>query len=190
MNAPSKNIVLIGMRGSGKSAIGCALAKFLDFEFMDVDRELEKTEGMKISEIVEKHGWRHFRDLETKYVKKAAAKNQTVIATGGGVILRRENIANLKKGGIVVFIHAPLDRLARRVSRNKNRPSLTGKSPHEELEEVWQQREKIYREAANIEVFFDFETKNKEADLLRKSKMILKAVESTPRLSVEFFAKT
>ncbi|MFH1546553.1 MAG: shikimate kinase [Patescibacteria group bacterium] len=156
-----KNIVLIGMRGSGKSAIGCVLAKFLDFEFMDVDRELEKNEGMKIPEIVGKHGWQHFRDLETKYVKKAAVKNQAVISTGGGVILRKENVENLKKNGVIVFIHAPLDHLARRVSRNKNRPSLTGKSPHEELEKVWQQREKIYREAADVEVFFDFETKNK-----------------------------
>lgn len=176
MKNSEKNLVLVGMRGSGKSAIGKILAKFLDFEFIDVDRELEKTEGMKIAEIVEKKGWEYFRDLESKHAKKAAAKNRAVIATGGGVILRAENIANLKKNGVIIFIHAPLDHLVRRISKNKNRPSLTGESPAEELAEVWRQRKEIYRETADAEIFFDFETKNKKTDLIRKSKMILKAV--------------
>ncbi|MCK5471618.1 shikimate kinase [Candidatus Gracilibacteria bacterium] len=173
-----KNIVLIGMRGSGKSAIGKTLAKFLDFEFIDVDRELERNEDMKIAELVKKKGWKFFRDLEAKYAKKAAAKKQVVIATGGGVVLREENVTNLKKNGIIVFIHSPLEQLAQRVSKDKNRPSLTGKSPHEELEEVWQQRKEIYRKATDVEVFFDFETKNKKADLIRKSKVISEAVKN------------
>ena len=173
-----KNLVLIGMRGSGKSVIGKTLAEFLDFEFVDIDHTLEKSEGVKIAELVKKRGWESFRDLEAKYVKKAAAKKQTVIATGGGVVLREESVTNLKKNGVIVFIHAPLEQLAQRVSKNKNRPSLTGKSPHEELEEVWQQREKIYRKAADVEVFFDFETKNKKTDLARKSKMISEAVKN------------
>jgi shikimate kinase len=76
----------------------------------------------------------------------------------------------------VIFIHAPLEILSRRVARNANRPSLTGAKPVDELEKIWADREKFYRAAADVEVFFDFETKNKKTDLLRKSKLILQAV--------------
>jgi shikimate kinase len=173
---PEKNIVLIGMRGSGKSAIGKTLASHLSFEFVDVDKTLEAGEGVKISEIVKQHDWEHFRDLETKYAALAAEKTQTIISTGGGVILREENIENLRKNGVVVFIHAPIEHLARRVAKNDTRPSLTGKTPHEELEEIWNERKELYKKYADAEVFFDFETKNKKTDLIRKSKLVLKAV--------------
>lgn len=171
-----KNLVLIGMRGSGKTAVGKILANFLDFKFIDVDRELEKNENAKIAKIVKKNGWEFFRNLETKYTKNFSNEENCVISTGGGVILRAENIANLKKNGVVIFIHAPLEMLASRVARNSNRPSLTGQNPVDELAKVWREREKFYRAAADVEVFFDFETKNKKTDLLRKSKLILKAV--------------
>ena len=153
-----KNIVLIGMRGSGKTAIGKTLAKFLDFKFIDVDQNLESSENEKITEIISKKNWKHFRDLESKYTSEAAGQKKCVISTGGGVILREKNVANLKKNGVIVFIHSPLEHLARRISKNKNRPSLTGKTPTEELKEVWRQREKLYREAADAEVFFNFES--------------------------------
>jgi len=164
------------MRGSGKTAIGKTLAEYLGFDFIDVDRELESSEGVKIAEIVAQHDWEHFRDLETKYTAQAAEKKNVVIATGGGVVLREENIENLKKNGVVVLIHSPIEHLARRVAKNDNRPSLTGKTAHEELEEVWNERKELYKKYADTEVFFDFETKNKKTDLLRKSKAVLKAV--------------
>lgn len=170
-----KNIVLIGMRGSGKTAIGKMLAQYLDFDFIDVDKNLEAGEGEKISDIVKQHDWEHFRDLESKYTSQAANKKNVVISTGGGVILREGNIENLKKNGVIVFIHAPIEHLARRVAKNDDRPSLTGKTAHEELEEVWKQRKELYKKYADAEVFFDFETKNKKTDLIRKSKMVLKA---------------
>jgi shikimate kinase len=171
-----KNLVLIGMRGTGKTAIGKILAKFLDFEFFDVDSEIEKSKGANIAEIVTKKGWPYFRNLEAAVTKKFAAEKNLVISTGGGVVLKSENIANLKKNGVVIFIHAPLEILSRRVARNANRPSLTGAKPVDELEKIWADREKFYRAAADVEVFFDFETKNKKTDLLRKSKLILQAV--------------
>lgn len=167
------------MRGSGKTAIGKTLADHLDFEFVDVDKTLEKSEGVKISEIVKKHDWEHFRDLESKYTTAAAQQTQVVISTGGGVILREKNIDNLKKNGVIVFIHAPIEHLARRVAKNDNRPSLTGKTPHEELEAVWNERKELYKKYADVEVFFDFETKNKKTDLIRKSKMVLKAIQNS-----------
>ena len=174
----SKNIVLIGMRGAGKSAIGKILAEFLDWDFVDVDKTLEAGEGTTISEIVAKHDWEHFRDLESKYTALAAKKIPTVISTGGGVVLRDKNIRTLKKTGVVVLLHGPLEHLAKRVAKNDKRPSLTGKSPVEELEEVWNTRKEKYEKAADINIYFDFETKNKKTDLIRKSKMVLKAVQN------------
>ncbi|MCF7836172.1 shikimate kinase [Candidatus Gracilibacteria bacterium] len=171
-----RNLVLIGMRGTGKTAIGKTLAEFLKFQFVDIDTEIEKNENAKIAEIVAKKDWEYFRSLEATETKKFAATKNCVISTGGGVVLRPRNIENLKKNGIVIFIHAPLPHLARRVAKNTNRPSLTGASPTDELAKIWADREKFYRAAADVEVFFDFETKNKKTDLLRKSKLILQAV--------------
>ncbi|MFH1375867.1 MAG: shikimate kinase [Patescibacteria group bacterium] len=171
-----KNIVLIGMRGSGKTVIGKALAEHLNFKFIDVDKTLEKSEQTSIAELVKQHDWEHFRDLESAYVAKAAKNTNAVIATGGGVVLRAGNIAALKKNGVVVLLHSPLKHLQQRVARGASRPSLTGEDPAEELEKIWEDRKELYEEAADIEVFFDFETKNKKTDLLRKSKIVLKAV--------------
>lgn len=174
---PQKNIVLIGMRGTGKTAIGKTLANYLGWEFIDVDKTLEESENTKISEIVAKHDWEHFRDLESKYTELAAKKSPAIISTGGGVVLRDKNIQSLKKTGVIVLLHGPFEHLAKRVAKNDNRPSLTGKSPAEELEEVWNTRKEKYEKAADTNVYFDFETKNKKTDLLRKSKMILKATQ-------------
>ena len=173
----NQNLVLIGMRGSGKSAIGRTLAKILNFEFADVDEILEGSEKMTIPAIVEKHGWDYFRDLETKYTQEVAKKKNCVISTGGGVILREENMESLKKNGEIIFIHSPIKQLAQRVAKDSDRPSLTGKTPHEELEEIWQARKELYRKYADCELFFDFETDDKEADLTRKAEMILEKVE-------------
>ncbi|MFH0776050.1 MAG: shikimate kinase [Patescibacteria group bacterium] len=171
-----KNLVLVGMRGSGKTAVGKVLAKFLDFEFVDVDSALEKNESAKIAEIVAKNGWDFFRELETKWTKKIADEKNLVISTGGGVILKKENVSALKKNGIVIFVDTPLEILQKRVAQNSKRPSLTGDDPAAELAKVWRDREKLYRAAADITVFFDFETKNRKTDLIRKSKLIWKAV--------------
>lgn len=178
-NPPTKNIVLIGMRGTGKSAVGQTLATHLGWEFVDVDTLLEQSEGRTIPEIVEEHGWDHFRELESQYTAEAAAKKQVVIATGGGVILRPENVAVLKKSGVIVLVLAPLEHMAARVAGdNGNRPSLTGESPAAELEQVWQERKELYEAAADTTVEFDFHTANKKTDLTRKADMVLQATQT------------
>jgi shikimate kinase len=173
----SKNIVLIGMRGTGKTAVGRTLAEHLGWEFVDVDRLLEEREGVSIPEIVKKHDWEHFRDLETKYTTEVSTKRNTVIATGGGVILRPQNIEVLKKSGVIALLHSPLEHLANRVKKDSHRPSLTGDEPAFELEKIWRERRELYEIAADVIVNFDFETRNKKTDLARKSKLILKTVQ-------------
>jgi shikimate kinase len=169
----TKNLVLIGMRGSGKSAIGKILAETLNCNFIDIDQTIEKNENKTIPEIVKKHNWKHFRDLESKYTTQTAEQKNTVIATGGGVILREKNMRILKKNSIIIFIHSPIKQLAKRIAKDNDRPSLTGKTPQAELSEIWKARKTLYKKYADIQILFDFETDDKEADIAKKAQLII-----------------
>lgn len=98
-----KNLVLIGMPGSGKTKLGQALAERFRLTLADTDRLVEEKTGMTIPEIFERYGEERFRDLETQAVREAAGLSGAVIATGGGVILRPENMAALRETGVVFF---------------------------------------------------------------------------------------
>jgi len=91
------NIYLIGYRASGKTTIGRALAEKLGYLFLDVDEEIVKQSGISISEMVKKHGWNYFRQQEKKTIKELSKLSYHIVATGGGVILNRENIDIIKK---------------------------------------------------------------------------------------------
>lgn len=106
-----ENIVLVGMPGCGKSTIGKEVADRLGMEFIDTDSEIEKLCGRSITEIFKTDGEQAFRSIEADVIKNLAAKQHTVIATGGGAILKRENILNLKANGRIYFIDRPLDYL-------------------------------------------------------------------------------
>ena len=153
-----KNIILTGMRGSGKTTIGKELAALMNRKFIDLDEEIEKHVGMPISKIVEKHGWNHFRKLEKEVNKKVAQLRNLVIATGGGTIIDIENEKILRKNGFIVFLKCPVKILAERIKNSETRPSLTDKPVLEELEEVWQERKQRYEESADL--VFDSSNKN------------------------------
>lgn len=107
-----ENIILIGMPGCGKSTQGRKLAEITGKAFVDMDRYIEQQEGASIPEIFEKHGEKYFRDLETAAAKALGKERGQVIATGGGAVLRPENMKALAQNGRVVFIQRPLDRLS------------------------------------------------------------------------------
>lgn len=109
--AQKQNIVLTGMPGCGKSTIGKLLAQQTGRELIDTDEMIVKAQGMEISDIFEKYGEKAFRDMETAAVKEASAKNNCIIATGGGAVLREENINALKSNGRIYFIDRPLESL-------------------------------------------------------------------------------
>lgn len=102
-----KNLVLIGMPGSGKTKMGVLLARRFSLEVLDTDAMVVQEAGMTIPELFDRFGEAHFRDLETQAVKKAARAQGAVIATGGGVILREENMAALAQTGIIFFRDRP-----------------------------------------------------------------------------------
>ncbi|MDO8552335.1 MAG: 3-phosphoshikimate 1-carboxyvinyltransferase [bacterium] len=149
------NIILIGMRGGGKTTVGRLLAQKLNKELIDIDDLIEEREGMKIAETVQKRGWEYFRDRESEIVSEVGKQKDTIISTGGGVIERPENVAVLKENGILIFLNAPADILAERIEHDPGRPALTNAaSTREEIETVLAERKKLY-EAAADEIVMD-----------------------------------
>ena len=106
-----QNIVLIGMPSCGKTTSGKLLAQELGKEFIDTDLEIVKKAGMQIPEIFEKFGEEYFRNLESEVIKELSVKQSLVIATGGGAVLRPENVDALRQNGKIIFIDRPLDML-------------------------------------------------------------------------------
>lgn len=147
-----KNLILTGMRCSGKTRHGRKIAKLLGHKFIDLDAEIEKKEGMTTSEIVKKHGWDYFRKTESAVVRATSSQftEPLVISTGGGVILNPDNMKALEKNGINVFIFADPLVLAQRIAKQAGtRPSLTGKNSVDEIRDVWLERRDLYLKYAD-----------------------------------------
>jgi shikimate kinase len=144
------NVVLIGYRGTGKSTVGKMVASRLNRERLSTDVEVVKLAGQSIPQIVEQHGWEHFRDLETKICQDLAGKDGLVIDTGGGAILRSQNVAVLKRTGTLFWLTASVETIAKRIGSDTQRPSLTGtKSFVDEIQDVLCERMPKYQAAAD-----------------------------------------
>jgi shikimate kinase len=153
------NLVLIGSRGSGKSAVAKALAQTLGWNAISTDAEVEHRSGCAIKELVEKSGWDAFRDLESAVVREIASRERCIVDTGGGAILRQENVDALRAHGRVFWLQAPVHVLAERIKDDTNRPSLTGaKSFVDELAEVLAARTPLYAAAAHHVILTDNKT--------------------------------
>ena len=139
------NISLIGFMGTGKSTVGQKLAKKLDYDFVDLDKEIVKEEGREIPDIFASEGEEYFRDLESKVAAKVGQKNEQVIATGGGVVLRSENIANLKDNGIIILLKATPEEIYQRTKDDNNRPLLEVASPRTKIKSMLEEREENYQ---------------------------------------------
>ncbi len=143
------NLVLIGYRGTGKSTVGKVLARKLGRTVVSTDPEIVKRANLPVPEIVKQFGWDHFRDLESAVCRDFAARDQLIIDTGGGAILRPENVAVLQKSGMLVWLTATVDTITRRIGGDTQRPSLTGtKSFTEEIRDVLTERTPKYQAAA------------------------------------------
>jgi shikimate kinase len=144
------NLILIGYRGTGKSTVGKVLAKRLDRELISTDKEIVKRAGRSIPMIVQEKGWEYFRDLESDVCRDLAGRDNLVIDTGGGAILRQGNVEALKRNGTLFWLTASVDTIAGRIGGDTQRPSLTGaKSFVEEIEEVLRERTPKYQAAAD-----------------------------------------
>ncbi len=139
------NIALIGMPSSGKSTVGKLLASKVGKQFIDTDEEIVKREGMEISEIFQKHGESYFRELEAKTVGEVSKFNGFVIATGGGAILKEENVRALKQNGKLYFLDRDIDLLM----PTSNRPTA---SSREAIEKRYNERYEIYKKSADASI--------------------------------------
>ena len=144
------NIVLIGYRGTGKSTVGRLLAARLGRELVSTDAEIVKRAQRTIPEIVAQQGWDYFRDLESDICRELAGRDHLVIDTGGGAILRAQNVEALKTDGTVFWLTASVGTIAKRIGGDNQRPSLTGaKSFVDEIKDVLRERAPKYQMAAD-----------------------------------------
>ena len=141
------SVVLVGLMGAGKSAIGRRLASRLGIPFVDADEEIERAAGCSISDIFEIHGEAAFRDGERRVIARLLTRPPHVLATGGGAFMDPETRVAIRACGISVWLRADLDLLVSRVSRRNNRPLLAGGDPREILQRLMNERHPIYAEA-------------------------------------------
>ncbi|MDP1947638.1 MAG: shikimate kinase [Nitrospirota bacterium] len=150
------NIVLIGYRGTGKSTVGRLLAARLGRTLVSTDAEIVARAKRAIPEIVAQEGWDYFRDLESDICRELAGRDQLVIDTGGGAILRPQNVEALKKNGRLFWLTASVETIATRIGGDNQRPSLTGtKSFVDEVADVLRERTPKYQAAADHVVATD-----------------------------------
>lgn len=152
------NIVLCGMMGCGKSTVGKSLAKQIGFSYMDTDELIVDKYG-KISDIFAEYGEEYFRSLETQTVRALSRQDGLVISTGGGLVLRTENVEALREGGKIVLLRARVDTLVTRLQSDTERPLLHGAtSLQERLENILRDRAPIYESVADFVVDVDGRT--------------------------------
>ncbi len=145
-------ISLIGLPGSGKSTVGRQIARRLQLPFVDADRVIEEQIGCSIREYFEREGEAHFRDVEQTVIDGLTLAHQGVVATGGGAVLRQVNRSRLKERTTVVYLHAMPATLLRRVAHDSRRPLLQGGDPLGRLNDLYAQRDPLYRETAHLVV--------------------------------------
>lgn len=136
--------------GSGKTTIGRSLAKRLELDFIDSDREIELRTGVSIPTVFEIEGEEGFRKREAQVIADLSRLSRRVVATGGGVILRPENRANLRASGFVIYLNVPPLTLWERTRNDRNRPLLKVSDPLQRLQDLFTQRDSLYREVANL----------------------------------------
>lgn len=141
------NIFLLGMRASGKTTVGLALARTLGCAFVDTDALVVEAAGSSIETIVAEQGWDEFRRLESEALTRAAELPGKVVATGGGIVLAQANRGRMAKSGVSFYLAADAGLLVGRLGRDPNtaqRPALTPLGLHDEIAQVMTEREPLY----------------------------------------------
>ncbi len=140
------NIVLTGFMGAGKTTVGKALAEKTGMPVIDTDNKIEEDSGMEISDIFEKYGEPYFRELEKKAVSRVSMLKNHIIVTGGGVVLNKENIKNLRRNGIIIYLHATPEIIYDRIKHTTHRPLLRCPDPLSKIKELLSSRAPFYED--------------------------------------------
>lgn len=146
-----RNLVLVGLMGAGKSAIGRIVAQQLGLSFVDTDTEIERVSRMSISELFAAYGEEEFRALETRVIKRLLRTGPRVVSTGGGAFINEKTRKQIERGGLSVWLNADLEVLWERVNKRDHRPLLKTENPKQTLKDLMDKRYPIY-ELADITV--------------------------------------
>jgi len=148
----AKSIVLIGMMGAGKSSVGRCLQQRTGLARLDTDEMVAAQFGIPIAQIFEKHGEERFRIAETDVLRKLAPERPAIVVTGGGIVLRAENVDLLKQLGTVIWVTAEEATLFERAARRNDRPLLQKENPRAVFSKLFRERESLYAAAADLRV--------------------------------------
>jgi shikimate kinase len=140
------------MMGAGKTTVGRKLARALNWQFVDLDHEIEKATGVTVTTIFEIEGEAGFRQREANALAQTVGENRLVVATGGGIVLQALNRMRLSASGCVVYLHAPPEQLYARTRHDKGRPLLQVADPLARIRNLAEKRDPLYREVADLVV--------------------------------------
>ncbi|MGO6746181.1 shikimate kinase [Rhizobium ruizarguesonis] len=143
----SRNLILVGLMGAGKSSVGRIVASQLAIPFIDSDLEIERVSRMTITELFAAYGEQEFRALEARVIKRLLKSGPRVVSTGGGAFINDRTRKHIKKGGLSVWLKADLDVLWDRVAKRDTRPLLKTENPKQTLEGLMNARYPIYAQA-------------------------------------------
>jgi len=140
--------------GAGKTTVAKILSKRLNYNFVDLDLDIEKEQRISISEMFEKHGEKYFRDVETDSLRKISERSNQIISTGGGIVIKDENWEIMKSTGVTIYLKASIEMLFDRVKHKTTRPLLNVENPFEKAKELFNARESLYE---NSDIVLDRE---------------------------------
>lgn len=147
------NIVLIGFRGAGKTALARILAEKLQMPLYTIDKMIEEKEGKRIRDIVAEKGWKYFRELEAQFIEQVSEYDNVIIDTGGGAVENPSNIDNLKKNGYIIYVQASLKDIKQRIINDPDRPKLNPTLDIEDdLNVTFNNRIPLYEEYSDFRV--------------------------------------
>ena len=150
------NIVFTGFMGSGKTVVGKQLERLLGMKVIDVDTEIEKSAEMTINEIFKQFGEPRFREIETETIKQVSENNNVIISTGGGAVLKQENMDAMRGKGVIVCLNAAPETILERTKSTRDRPLLFVENPLARIKELLEVRKPFYEKA---DIMIDTESK-------------------------------
>lgn len=163
------NIFLVGFMGAGKSTIARALTRELDCPLVEMDERIEQEQGMSINDIFARFGEDRFRDLESRLILDLGQGEPQVVSCGGGVVLKPENVQNMKKSGRIVYLSATPETVYERVKDSDERPILNGHMSVDYIAGLMEKRRMLYEGAADITVVTDDKTRTELcAEIIRR----------------------
>jgi len=142
-----KNIYIVGFMGTGKTSTGRELAARLKRDFFDLDEIIEQKEKMSVAQIFKQKGESYFRKLERDLVKEVASRENLVVSCGGGAIVDKDNLASLKKSGVIICLQSDADTILKRTKGNLQRPLLNVDNPRERINKLLKDREPFYSQS-------------------------------------------